>query len=491
MKGNIKNNVVSGVFWKLTERMGAQVVTFIVTLVLARILYPEDYGLISLVTIFINIANVFVESGFGSALIQKKDADEIDFSTVFYFGIIFSCLLYFLLYSFSPAIARFYNEDKVVPVLRILALRLPLAAVNTVQKAYVSRKMIFRKFFFATIGGTLISAVVGIVMAYCGFGIWALVAQYLVNATIDTLMLWCTVRWRPIFKFSFHRLAELLKYGWKLLCASLMDTIYTELRSLVIGKKYSASDLAYYSKGQQLPSLVVSNVNTSISSVLFPAMSKFQENQERVKAMTRRAIRISSYLICPMMMGLAMVARPLIRLMLTEKWLPCVPYMQIMCFIYAFWMIHTANLEAMKAVGRSDLFLKLEIIKKIYGILLLALSMRYGVMAIALSEAVNSILSLFVNAYPNGRLLGYRYREQIRDLLPAIMLSLAMGGVVYLVGMYIMNDFLCICVQIAAGAATYILLSYLFRIESFFYVASIVGEMAGKAKHHFAVKGIE
>lgn len=238
-----------------------------------------------------------------------------------------------------PVIGRFYNQPGLVAVLRVLALRIPLAAINTVQKAYVSRKMVFKKFFYATLGGTIGSAAVGIVMAYHGFGIWALVAQYLFNSTIDTLVLWLIVRWRPVAHFSFKRLRELLSFGWKLLCAGLMETIYNEMRSLVIGKKYSASDLAYYNKGKHFPSLIVTNVNTSISSVLFPAMSQYQDDREKVKAMTRRAIRISSYLICPMMMGLALVAEPLVRVILTDKWVPCVPYMQIMCFIYATWMI--------------------------------------------------------------------------------------------------------------------------------------------------------
>ena len=478
----IKSSVISGVFWKVMERIGAQLVTFGVTIVLARILSPEDYGQISLVMIFINIANVFAESGFGSALVQKKDVDDTDFTSVFCFGIFFSMLLYFLLFFTAPMIGSFYNQKSLVPVLRVLALRLPLAAINTVQKAYVSRKMIFKKFFYATLGGTLGSAGVGIVMAYKGYGIWALVAQYLFNATIDTMVLWFTVRWRPKGRFSLRRLGGLLQYGWKLLCAALLDTGYNQLRSLVIGKRYSASDLAYYNKGDQFPSLLVTNLNTSISSVLFPAMSQYQDNKEKVKAMTRRAIRISSYLICPLMMGMALVARPLVSLILTDKWLPCVPYMQIMCFSYAFWMIHTANLEAMKAVGRSDLFLKLEVIKKGYGIILLVVSMRFGVLAIALSGVVNTIISMFVNAYPNGKLLSYKYREQIKDLMPAILLSGAMGGIVTIVGSYGQGNFSRICVQVVVGGVTYIGLSYLFRVDSFFYLLSALGEHRKKLR---------
>ena len=468
------NKVLSGLFWKFGERISAQLVTFIVSIVLARLLSPDDYGNIALVTVFITIANVFVVNGFGSALIQKQEADNVDFSSVFYANIVFSCFLYVIIFFFSPVVADFYASPILCPVLRVLGLRIPVAAINSVQQAYVSRHMLFKKFFFSTLFGTLLSGVVGCVMAYMGFGIWALVAQYLVNTSVDTIVLWFTVRWRPDFVFSFSRVKVLLSYGWKLLLSGLLDTGYTQLRSLIIGKKYTSADLAYYNRGQQYPQLVVTNINTSISSVLFPAISKCQDDLSRVKSMTRRAIKTSSYIMWPLMIGLGVIAEPLVSFMLTDKWLPCVPYLQIACFTYAFWPIHTANLEALKAIGRSDIFLQLEILKKGIGLVLLFLTMNYGVMAIALSLVVSTIISSFINASPNKKLLGYSYFDQIKDMVPSFLLSCVMGIIIYPLSFFISNSLLLISTQVLLGAVIYIVLSRIFRLESFMYILGII-----------------
>lgn len=470
---DIKSKVMTGLFWKFGERISAQLVTFIVSIVLARLLSPEDYGAIAMVTVFITFANVFVVNGFGNALIQKKEADNIDFSSVFYFNIVFSIILYCILFALAPYIADFYNMKILSMVLRVLGLRVIIAGINSVQQAYVSRHMLFKRFFWSTLFGTVLSGIVGIVMAYMGFGVWALVAQYLTNTSIDTIVLWFTVRWRPNFVFSFSRMKKMFSYGWKLLCSGILDTGYNQLRSLIIGKIYSSSELAYYDKGQQYPNLIVININTSISSVLFPAISQEQDNKSRVKDMTRRAIKTSSYIMWPLMIGLAVIAEPLISLMLTDKWLPCVPYLQIACFTYGFWPIHTANLEAMKALGRSDLFLKLEIIKKVIGILILIIAMRYGVMAIALSSIMATIISSFINAYPNRDLLNYSYIEQLKDILPTIGLSIMMGIIVYTVKFFNVNNFFQIVIQIVLGGIIYLLGSKVFHFETYEYLINI------------------
>lgn len=471
---NLKNKVMSALLWKFAERIAAQLVTFIVSIVLARLLSPDDYGAIALVMIFITIANVFVVNGFGSALIQKKNTDNVDFSSVFYFNIAFSIFLYFLLFITSPYIATFYSMEILSPVLRVLGLRIIVAGVNSVQQAYVSRNMLFKRFFWSTLFGTLLSGIVGIAMAYSGYGIWALVAQYLTNTSVDTIVLWFTVKWRPDFVFSLKRMKIMFKYGWKLLCSGLLDTGYSQLRSLLIGKMYSPSDLAFYDKGNQYPSLVVNNINASISSVLFPAISQEQDNKVKVKMMTQRAIRTSSYIMWPMMVGLGIIAKPLISLMLTDKWLPCVPYLQIACFVYGFWPIHTANLEAIKAVGRSDLFLRLEVIKKIIGLIILIISLRYGVMAIALSATVTTIISCFINACPNRKLLKYSYSEQIKDIGSSIILAGVMGILIYPIKFVIYNNLLLIILQTILGAIVYVVGSALFKLDSYRYIIGIV-----------------
>lgn len=474
------SKIISNLIWKFSERMLAQVVTFIVSIVLARLLSPAEYGTIALVMVFITIADVFANAGFGNALIQKLHVDNIDYSSVLYFSLGISFIIYGILFLSAPYIADFYHSQILCSVLRVLGLRVPIAAFNSVQQAYVSKNMLFKRFFFSTLFGTLLSGVVGCVMAYRGFGIWSLVGQYLTNTIVDTTVLWFTVRWRPNLVFSFERVKTLFSFGWKLLVSSLLDTGYQQLRSLVIGGKYTSSDLAYYNRGQQYPQLVVTNVNTSISSVLFPAISQNQENLDAVKNMTRRAIKTSSYIMWPLMFGLAVISKPLVSWMLTDKWLPCVPYLQIACFNYAFWPIHTANLEALKAIGRSDLFLKMEIIKKIIGLALLVASMNFGVMAIALSMIISTILSSFINAYPNSKILKYSYIDQIKDMMPSILLSLLMSIVIYPISIIINNSLLLIIVQVLIGGMIYMLLSRIFKLESFMYIINMIKNIKNK-----------
>lgn len=372
----MENKVISNFIWRFAERCGAQLVTFIVSIVLARILMPEDYGTVALVTVFTTIMQVFVDSGLGTALIQKKDADDIDFSSVFYFNLIVCLVLYAGMFAMAPLIATFYNDYTLVPIVRVISLTIIVSGVKGIQQAYVSKNMLFKRFFFATLGGTIFSAFAGIGLAYAGAGVWAIVVQQLSNTIIDTLILWLTVRWRPKRVFSWERLKNLLSFGWKLLVSSLLDTVYNNLRNLVIGKIYTSADLAYYNQGDKFPKLIVTNINNSIDSVLLPTMAEAQDDSERVKKMTRRAIKTSTYIMAPLMIGLAFCAKPIVRLLLTEKWLQCVPYLQIFCITYMFWPIHTANLNAIKAMGRSDYFLKLEIAKKIIGMILLLITKR-------------------------------------------------------------------------------------------------------------------
>lgn len=467
---NSNTKVISSFLWRFLERIGAQFVTFIVSIILARLLDPQVYGTIALVTVFTSILQVFIDSGFGNALIQKKDADDLDFSTVFFFNIASCCILYLFMWIASPWIARFYHLPELVPVIRVLSLTLIISGIKNIQQAYVSRNLLFKRFFFATLGGTIGAAAIGIWMAYCGYGVWALVAQHLFNATVDTLILWITVKWRPKWMFSLARLKGLFSYGWKLLASKLLDTVYGNLRQLIIGKLFSANDLAFYNRGRSLPDLFVTNINSSIDSVLFPTMSAEQDDRTRVKAMTRRAIMTSTYIMAPLMMGLAACGEPVIELLLTEKWLPCVPFMRIFCITYMFYPIHTANLNAIKAMGRSDLFLKLEIIKKVVGLAVMLSTMWFGVMAMAYSLLFTSVISQIINSSPNKKLLDYSYTEQLKDILPGILLATVMGLLVHCFEFIGLNDWLTLLIQVVTGALIYIAGSKLLKLESYEYV---------------------
>ncbi len=459
--------------WRFFERVGAQAVSFIVQIVLARIIMPEAYGTIALLTVFTAILNVFVDSGLGNALVQKKDADNIDFSTVFFTNIFFCLTLYLLLFFASPLIAIFYKRQELVPLVRVLGLTIVVSGVKNVQQAYVSKNLLFKKFFVSTLAGTIIAAVVGIYMAMNGYGVWALVAQQVVNVSIDTTILWFTVRWRPTFVFSFERLGKLFSYGWKLLVSALLETVYNNLRQLIIGRSYSAQDLAYFNRGKTFPNVIITNINSSISSVMLPVMSKEQDNLIHLKEMMRKCIVTSCYIMAPMMIGMAVMTPNIVSLLLTDAWLPCVPYMRIFCIIYIFYPIHTSNLTVISALGRSDLFLKLEIAKKIVGFTMLLISMHFGVMAMAYSLLVECFLGIIINTHPNKRLLNYSYLEQLKDIIPCLLVGCFMGGIVYFVGMIQVVLALKIFLQIIAGIFIYLLVSIFFKIEAFKYLLSI------------------
>lgn len=459
--------------WKFAERISSQMVSFVVSIVLARILAPSDYGAIAMVMIFVTLANVFVEGGFSSALIQKKDADKLDFSTVFYFSVFFSIILYAVLYIVAPYISQFYGKgyEILTPVLRVIGLQVIIYGANAVQQAYISRRMMFKKFFWSTLVGTIVSAVIGLVMAYLGYGIWALVGQQLSSVVTNTLVLYLVTRKLPGLMFSFQRLKGLFEYGAKILGASFLVNMFLNLRSLVIGKIYSANDLAFFDRGRQFPNLLVTNINSSIDAVLFPKMSQEQDNKERIKQTCRNSIRFSSFVMMPLMLGMAACAEPLIRLLLTDKWIECVPFLQLFCVIYMFYPMHTANMQAIKALGHSETYLKLEIIKKSLELIGLLLVMNISVTAIAINMAVLTTLFTFVNAYPNIKLLNYTFKEQMKDILPSITLSVFMAIIVYYIGKFLTIPNICVLiVQILSGITIYLLLSLSLKNKEMLYM---------------------
>lgn len=472
--------IVRNFLWRLAERFGAQIVTFIVSIILARVLDPTTYGLIALVNVFTVFFGIFVDSGLGTSLVQKKDADDLDFSSVFYFNVVISIIVYIVLFIISPFIASFYNNELLTSIIRVISITLLISGVKNIQVSYVSRHLLFKNYFFSTLIGTLVAAVVGIWMAYNGYGVWALVVQNLVNNLVDTIILWFTVKWKPKLLFSFSRLKVLLTYGWKLLVSSMLDSIWSQLRQLIIGKKYAYEDLAFYNKGNNLPQISAVSLLTAVDSVLFPTLSKVQDKKEKVRELTRKAITVGSYFLWPMMIGLAACSDNFILLLLTEKWIPAIPYLRIFCITYAFYPIHTSNLNAIKAIGRSDIFLKLEIIKKIMGLSIILISVQYGVYAMALSTIVSSILSQIINSYPNKKLLNYSYIEQLKDLFPSLVMSIIMGAVVYSINYLGFNYAVTFIVQVLTGVLVYVVLSILTKNESFKFCLDAVSSFFKK-----------
>ena len=466
---------LSNFIWKFAERISSQLVSLIVSIVLARILGPADYGVIAVVMIFITFANVFVSDGFGKALIQKKIPSVLDYCSVLYFNIAFSLVLYLLLFFLAPLLADFYGNkhDILIPVLRVLALRLPLAAVNSVQQAYVGKKMVFRKLFISTLLGNILSGIIGIWMAYCGYGVWALVAQYLTSTFISTLTLAVVLQKIPRLLFSFVALKDLFPFGVRVLGTGFLITGYLEMRALIVGKVYSSVDLAYYEKGRQFPNLLVTNINTSIGAVLFPKMANDQDDVSKIRNTMRNSICFSSYILAPAMLGLAAIAESFVKVILTDKWVFCVPFLQMFCVVYLFYPIHTTNMQAINAIGRSDVTMRLEFVKKGIELVLLLCAMQISVKAIVMSEVITATLFIIINAYPSAKFLKYGIREQFFDILPNVSMAFFMAVLVYLMNYLPIDDLYKIMVQVVSGISVYVALSILTQNKEFIYLQAI------------------
>ena len=461
--------MLKSLFWKLLERFGVQGVQFILQIILARLLSPDLYGVLGIMIIFTTLANVFIQNGFNTSLIQGKEVTEEDYSSVFWITMASAVLLYIIIFLTAPFIAEFYEMPEITAPFRVLAIVLIPGAVNSIQVAKVSRDMDFKKIFTGNIAAVIISGIAGIAIAYNGGGLWALVSQNLINVTVACIVMLFTVKWKPRFVCNFEKISVLFSYGWKLLVSALIYTLYQDLSSLVIGKKYDSGMLGYYNRGKQFPQFIIGAVNGAIQSVLLPAMSSEQDDNSKVKQMMRNSMTLSAYIIFPMMAGLAAIAEPMVSLLLTDKWLPCVPYLQIFCFSFAFWPVHTSNLQAINAVGRSDIFLKLEIIKKMYGIiiLLIAIFCFDSPIAIAMTGAVTALLSSFVNAFPNKSLIGYSYFDQMKDIMPSFIMASIMFTAVYFIGKIGLNNILTLVIQIVSGVGIYLLLSLITKNRPF------------------------
>lgn len=472
----LKRSAFGGVIWKLSERICAQLVSMIVSVILARILLPDDYSLVSIVMIFFAFCNVFISGGLNTALIQKKNIDPVDYSTVLCVSLAVAALLYVLMFFCSPLIARMYGKAQLIPIIRVMALTFFINAFKSVLSAYTSRNLQFRKFFLSTIVGTVISAFVGIAMALNGFGAWALVAQEMTNSVFDAVILSFTTRMKLVAAFSSDRLKSLFQYGWKIFVTSIISTLYDQINPLIVGLKFSTADLAYYSKGNSFPGLINSTINDTLAAVLFPVMSKVQDNKEDVLNITRRYVKVASYVMFPVMIGFYAVAESFVKVLLTEKWLSVVPYIRIFSISYMFNLIHVGNLQAIKAIGRSDITLILEVLKKsIYFVIIAAfVFFSDSPEVLALSSLLCTFVALVINTLPNRALIGYRYSFQLTDILPNLGCAVVMGGLVFLLGRLAMPVYLLLPLQILAGIMLYVLLSIVTKNENFAYLLDLI-----------------
>lgn len=476
-----KQKVAGGLFWSYGERIMAQLVSLIVSIVLARLLAPENYGVISIVMIFITLCDAIVTGGFGNAIVQKKDADELDVNTMLICSMATSAVLYIILFVSAPFIADFYQMEIIRPILRVLGLRLLISGVNSIQRAWIQKRMLFKRFFISTSFGTIISAIVGISMAYMGAGAWALVGQYLTNSFIDTFVLFVTNDWRPKLQFSFERAKQMLSYGWKVLLTTVVYTIEGDLRSLIVGKQFGSADLAYYDQGKKFPNLLVSNINTSISNVMFPVLSKNQDNRGRMKLICRRSIKTSTYLLAPLLLGLIAVSNEFVRVILSDKWLPCVPFLQILTLVYLVRPLTTTDQQAIMSTGRSDLTLRIMIAVNVTDVILLliAVFVMKSVIMIAVGALLTEVVSMALFMKYVKKCIGYTYLEQLSDITPSLLLAISMGAIVYLVGKINVNVVAVLILQVVVGAGYYLVMSYILHFEPFLYLVKMLKEKFG------------
>ena len=466
MTENLKRKTVSGVMWSAIERFSLQGVQFVMQLVMARLLLPSDYGMIAMLTIFLQIAQAFIDSGFTNALIQKKDRTEVDYSTVFYFNIIIALLFYCILFVSAPLIAKFYNMPDLILVMRVMALSLIILSFSAVHKTKLTIEINFKIQSKITLIAAGISGIIGVGIAYWGYGVWALVYQSILNAMLTTILFNCFYRWKPLKTFSMKSFKRLFSFGSKLLVSGLIHTVYYNLYGIVIGKRFSAAELGYYTRAEQFAILPSYNLSAIITRVTFPILSSIQDDNERLASTYRKYIRLSSYLIFPLMVGLASLANPLVDLFLTEKWNGTVALLQILCFDWMFDHLSGINLNLLYVKGRSDLALRLEIIKKIIGITILLASIPLGIIGMCLGRVLYSLIATYANTYYTNSLIGLSFRTQLKDIIPYLILSLAMGGVVYATTYLGLSNIIQLIIGITIGILFYISISYIFKITS-------------------------
>lgn len=478
-QNSLRNSVFGGFFWKFCERFLNQGVTFVVSLILARLLSPEDYGIVAIVMVFINLASVFISSGFASALIQKKDANDVDFSTMFFCSLICASVLYLVLFLAAPLVAQVYKNPLLKLVLRVYALNIPLSVCQSIQTAYISRHMLFRKTFINSAINAVICGTVGIGLALAGFGVWALVFQSIVGTIANTIVLFFLVPWRPGWVFSKESAKSMLGFGSRVLAADLSATFFNEVRSLVVGAVYSTADLAYYNKGQQIPHLITNNLSSIMGTVMFPAVANYSDDLQQVKMITRRGLRVLAYVLVPCMLGLAAVMEPLVLLLFTEKWAMSIPFGQILSIDTCIAVLELYYVQILKSIGRSEVVLKLEIMKKPVYLLMLIIGVSINVTALAVAMVVFDIFALGLDVFYIKKYVPYSIGEQLGDMLPALGVGALMAAVVFIVPSF-GGLVVTLVVKIAVGAVVYLLGSILFRLEAFQYLKNILLERIKK-----------
>lgn len=482
-----KTTIVSSFSWAYIDKITTQGLSAFVSIILARLIDPAHYGIIAIAFIFVGILDIFITPGLCSALVQKKNPDEVDYSSMFFFNMLLSIVLYIIIFLVAPFIESFFNVNGLTMIIRVMSIRLPFASMNSVQMAYVQKNLLYNKYFFVSFFGTAVASIIAISMAYMGMGVWALVVNYLMNGIIDTFLALIFISWRPTTNISLERFRSMFTFGKRVLAVKIVDTLYSDISGFIIGKKYNPSDLAYYNKGKMFPQLIIQNISASITDVLFPVLSNVQDNRDQMIIIMRKTLRTSVYVIYPILIGLFVCGDNFIRLVLTDKWLSCVPFMRVMCIYSLCIPSSSIILQGIKAIGRSDILLKIELIKKTYSIAIIVFFLLIfdTPIAVAYGFMSSAIISLFVNMYACNRFFGYKMYEQLKDVSPIVVVTTIMGITTYLIGFINVHYVLQLCIQVVAGVLVYVAFSFLLNLSEFFYILSTIKRKVKRSKNNY------
>lgn len=459
--GSLKRKTLLGTVWSMVERFSVQFIQFVVMIIMARILTPADYGLVAMLTIFIAVSQSLVDSGFSQALIRKQNRTETDNSTVFFFNIVVGIFLYAVLFLCAPLISRFYGEPILTPLMRVISLSVIVNSFVVVQRALLTINIDFKTQAKASLTAAIVSGATGIVTAYTGFGVWSIVYFQISNLAVNAIMLWLLSHWHPKLLYSWKSFRELFSFGSKLALSGIINTLYNNIYKLLIGKVFKASDLGYYSRAHDFSDFPSANLTTVIQRVTYPVLCKIQDNDDRLRDVYSKFLRLSAFIVFPLMIGLAALAKPVILLFLKQQWLYSATLLPIICLSMMWYPIHAINLNLLQVKGRSDLYLRLEIWKKCIGAAIIFGSIPFGLIGMCWGGVISNIICLIINTYYSGKLINMGFIKQMRDIFPTLLYSFSMGIVVYAVSYHISEQWLKLTAGILTGIAYYALVTKL------------------------------
>lgn len=467
---SLKKQATIGLVWTFAQQFGNQLIGFVVSVILARLLLPEEFGLIGMIAVFVAIGNTLLHGGLTKSLIRGEDLNNEDYSTVFYFNLVASLLVYVIIYFLAPLIADFYEQSILIEILRIYCLSFIISAFSAVQLARLTKSMDFKTQTMIAVPSAIIGGIVGVTMALLGFGIWSLVWSSIISASVNSIQLWIYSKWTPELNFNYKKFKIHLNYGYKLTLSELLDRIFNNIFLIVIGKYFSPAQVGFYTRAETMKQLPVSNLSNALNKVTFPLFVSIQNDEVRLRSVYKKLMQMVVFVITPVLIILAVLAEPTFRLLFTEKWLPAVPYFQILCITGILYPLHSYNLTILNVKGRSDLFLKLEVFKKILIIITLLVTIPLGIIAMLYGQVVISIIAFFINAHYTGKFINYTALQQLKDVFPIVLLSLVMGLFIYLLDYYGLGnnlDILRIMVGGVVGLSIYIFAAYRFKFDSF------------------------